>query len=206
MKVNTELMLPECYYHVYNRGINGEQLFKQERNFDYFLQQYAKYIEPVATTFAYVLMGNHFHFLIRIKDEKEIRQNLSPKADKRIELIISNQFAKLFNSYAQAINKQENRTGGLFEEPYRRIPVGSEAYAAQMVYYIHYNPQKHKFVTDFKTYPHSSYHAFVSPKPTRIPREQVFEWFGGRETFLAYHGAAQDFDKDWFDKYWIEID
>ena len=134
MKTHTQPMLPEYYYHIFNRGINGEQLFKQERNYDYFLKKYAHFIEPIATTYAYVLMGNHFHFLVRLKTEAEIRQNVAPQSDKSIQHIISHQFARLFSSFAQAINKQEKRTGSLLEEAFRRIPVGSEVYAAQMVY------------------------------------------------------------------------
>ncbi len=206
MKTHTELLKPEYYYHIYNRGINGEQLFKQERNYDYFLKQYAKYIEPIATTYAYVLMGNHFHFLISIKSEEQIRKHIPSKPDVPIEHIISQQFSKLFNSYAQAINKQEKRTGGLFEEPFRRILIGSEAYAAQMVYYIHFNPQKHKFVADFKTYPHSSYASFVQKGFTRIPREQVFEWFGGINAFFAYHDETHLFDEDWLKDNPLEFD
>ena len=207
-KINTQLMHPEGYYHIYNRGINGEQLFKQERNYFYFLKQYSKYIEPIAITFAYVLMGNHFHFFIQIKKAEEMRQNLISTSDKSIESIISNQFAKLFNSYAQAINNQEQRTGGLFEETFRRIPVNSIRYAAQVVYYIHFNPQKHKFVSDFKNYPYSSYDAFIRTGFTRIPREQVFKWFAGKNNFLSYHGETQHFDDecDLVKNNWIEFD
>ncbi|MBN1976347.1 MAG: hypothetical protein JW918_03000, partial [Anaerolineae bacterium] len=56
------------YYHIYNRGNNGENIFIEERNYSYFLGLYAKYIEPIADTFAYVLLRNHFHLLVRIKD------------------------------------------------------------------------------------------------------------------------------------------
>ena len=200
-------MHPGCYYHVYNRGINGEQLFKQPRNYGYFLDKYAKYIEPIATTYAYVLMGNHFHFFIGLKQEETIRQQFPLKSETPIELVISQQFARLFNGYAQAINKQEKRTGALFEDTFRRIPVGTEVYAAQMVYYIHRNPKKHTFVTDFKDYPHSSYRAFTMPKEsTRIPREVVFDWFGGRDTFFAYHGEEKDFGDDWCKDFWVEVD
>ena len=105
MKKNTEQPLrPEHFYHIYNRGINGEKLFKQPRNYPYFLQQYAKYIAPVADTYAYALMGNHFHLLVRIKTEVEIREALAAgtlgvadqakAAQKTIEQIINNQFAK----------------------------------------------------------------------------------------------------------------
>ena len=209
MKSNTSPMHPESYYHIYNRGINGEQIFKEERNYSYFLQQYAKYIEPIAITFAYVLMGNHFHFLIQIKSADEIRENLPTQFGKSVEIIIGQQFAKLFNGYAQAINRQEKRTGGLFEETFRRIPVENIFYAAQVVYYIHFNPQKHKlFVSDFKNYAHSSYYAFLQKGLTRIPREQVFEWFGGKDKFLTYHGEDHDveFENHFIQNNWIEFD
>ncbi len=62
---------PGVYYHIYNRGNNGENLFKEERNYTYFLTLYEKYITPIAFTYAYCLLINHFHILVRIKDEVE---------------------------------------------------------------------------------------------------------------------------------------
>ena len=59
------------YYHIYNRGNNRESLFPQERNYAYFLKLYAKYILPVAVTYAYVLISNHFHLLIRTRTREE---------------------------------------------------------------------------------------------------------------------------------------
>ena len=64
----------ECYYHVYNRGINGESLFREERNYHFFLGKYATYIEPVAETYAYCLLKNHFHLLIRIRSQETLRK------------------------------------------------------------------------------------------------------------------------------------
>jgi REP element-mobilizing transposase RayT len=63
-------LLPGRYYHVLNRGNNRENLFIEERNYAYFLQLYGKYISPIADTFAYCLLRNHFHLLIRVKDDK----------------------------------------------------------------------------------------------------------------------------------------
>lgn len=58
---------PGRFYHVYNRGINGETLFREERNYRYFLNKYAHHVTPVADTYAHCLMPNHFHLLIRIR-------------------------------------------------------------------------------------------------------------------------------------------
>jgi hypothetical protein len=60
------------YYHIYNRGINGEDLFRSNENHEYFLRLYEKYMEVVIDTYAWCLMGNHFHLLIRVKEEDEI--------------------------------------------------------------------------------------------------------------------------------------
>lgn len=50
------------YYHIYNRRNNRETLFRIPRNYHYFMELYAKHISPIADTFAYCLLPNHFHF------------------------------------------------------------------------------------------------------------------------------------------------
>ncbi|WP_423130327.1 transposase [Gaoshiqia sp. Z1-71] len=60
------------YYHIYNRGNNSCNIFREADNYEHFLELYDKYISPVADTFAWVLMPNHFHLLVRIKEEKDI--------------------------------------------------------------------------------------------------------------------------------------
>ena len=52
------------YFHIYNRGVNGENIFKEEKNYYFFLAQYKKYCAPVFETLAYALLKNHFHFNI----------------------------------------------------------------------------------------------------------------------------------------------
>jgi putative transposase len=138
-----EPLLPEQYYHIYNRGINGEPLFREERNYRYFLQLWAKYIEPVAATYAYCLLSNHFHFLVRTRETGPVLKTgpvLNP----------SRQFNNLFIAYAKAFNKAYQRTGGLFESPFQRRRVDHDRYFTALVAYIHRNPQKHGFVDDFR--------------------------------------------------------
>ncbi len=104
----------------------------------------------------------------------------------------SQQFSNFFNSYAKSINQAYGRTGNLFQRPFGRIRVTSEAYFANLVRYIHRNPQKHGFVSDYREYPHSSYQAFCSAKPTRLRRDVVLEWFGGGSDFKKAHDISFD--------------
>lgn len=191
-------LMPDRYYHIYNRGINGQTIFLEERNYTYFLQKYAQYMHPFTDTFAYCLLNNHFHFLIRTKSEEEIRTFINSKqrslrataskpSEKSVSWHLSNAFASLFKSYAQAINKHNRRTGGLFEEPFHRIEVTNEAYFSWLVWYIHFNPQKHGFVDDYRDYLHSSYHSLLLEKNTKLNKKEVIDWFGDKEGYLKFH-------------------
>ena len=179
------------YYHVYNRGNSQENLFFEERNYRYFLKLYAKYIEPIADTYAYCLLRNHFHLLVRIKTVKEqkiletLRVSETPRVFKPKNP--SQQFGNPFNAYAKAINRAYGRTGSLFQNPFGRILVDSDAYLVHLITYIHQNPQKHGFVDDFRVWPYSSYHAMLSEKPTHLKRGEVLAWFAGPAAFQAFH-------------------
>ena len=63
------------FYHIYNRGNNSEKIFFSEENYAYFLKLLTKYIFPVADIYAYCLLNNHFHILVRIKEKNEIEIN-----------------------------------------------------------------------------------------------------------------------------------
>ena len=182
-------------YHLYNRGNNRENIFIEERNYRYFLQLYAKYIEPIAYTFAYCLLRNHFHFLVRIKDlARPVRWAHQAPGQTGVvmrppdrSLNPSRQFSHLCNAYARTINQTYHRTGALFQRPFGRIPVATDAYFARLIVYIHRNPQKHGFVDDFRDWPYSSYHALLSDKPTHLQRQAVLEWFNGAQNVAAMH-------------------
>jgi len=72
MKHYTPELVPDGYYHIFNHAASSENLFRNEANYRVFLKKYAEYISPVADTFAYCLMLNHFHFAFRIKSEAEL--------------------------------------------------------------------------------------------------------------------------------------
>ena len=173
------------YYHIYNRGNNRENIFIEERNYPHFLKLYAKYVEPIADTYAYCLLRNHFHVLVRIKTEEE-QKTLGVSKTPRVSNP-GQQFGNLFNAYAKAINKAYDRTGSLFEHPFGRVEVTSNAHLIWLVIYIHQNPHKHGFVDDFRTWPYSSYQTFLSTRPTRLKRGDVLAWFDGAHGFETSH-------------------
>jgi REP-associated tyrosine transposase len=178
------------YYHIYNRGNNRENIFREERNYAYFMRLYTKYIEPVADTFAYCLLRNHFHVLVRIKTSRVLETREVSAETREVSLEpreVTQQFSNLFNSYAKAINKAYNRTGRLFQERFGKIEVTSDRYFVALIRYIHRNPQKHGLTTDFRDWPYSSYHAHLSDKPTHLKRGEVLAWFDGAEGFAQAH-------------------
>lgn len=192
-----EPILHGNYYHIYNRGNNGIDIFLETENYYHFLRLYSKYIEPIAETFAWCLLKNHFHVLVRIKEKEEINTTeLSYSTVENPKIIDpSRQFSHFFNAYTQAINKRHNRTGSLFERTFERKLVSSEIYFQQLIFYIHNNPVHHGFVEKMSFYPWSSYETILSNKPTRLKRNDVIALYGDAENFIFYHNQEQDLNE-----------
>lgn len=172
----------DTYYHIFNRGVNKENIFFEECNYPFFLDLMKKHIEPVADVFAYCLLENHFHLLVRIKAEEEIStEQIVPQT---VNQNPSACFSNLFNAYAKTINKTYGRTGSLFQHPFHRVEVTDDAQFTAVVRYIHLNPQKHGFIDDFRNWPYSSYESLTNFRPTWLKRNVVYEWFGGHDAFI----------------------
>jgi putative transposase len=195
---------PAEFYHVYNRTNNKEPLFLDDADREVFLKKYAEYLAPFVHTFAYCLLGNHFHLLIAVKTEVEIVAALEqlPKSERSvvqkefliasesersIEKVVSAQFSRLFISYAVSFNNKWKRSGNLLHRPFKRVLVQNDDHLVWLVYYINSNPRKHKIRMDFENYPWSSFLALASDKPTNLNRQNVHYWFGGWEAFLKFH-------------------
>lgn len=171
-------------YHVYNRGVNREELFKEERNYPYFLKLVRRHIHPVADIYAYCLLRNHFHLLVRMRMRSEIRKSA---AEPLHNLSLGRHFGNCFNAYTKAVNAAYRRTGCLFERPFKRKPVESPDYFRQLIVYIHRNPQKHGLVSDFADWPYSSFGRFEDDADPVIECSTVVSSFGNLEAFRGAH-------------------
>ena len=185
---------PEKFYHIWNRGNNRENLFYNSANYEYFLRMYAEMLDPVVETYAFCLLPNHFHLLIRTRTfPRSIEVSPWGETSKKANPV-SQAFQRLFTAYSQAINVQQHRTGSLFQKPFKRLEVKSSKQLANLVHYIHTNPQRHRIIDDFRQYPWSSYERILLTKPSKLKKEEVLAWFNNKENYLNYH--VQDIDLD----------
>lgn len=144
------------FYHIYNRGNNGENVFIQARNYAYFMELWWRHTFLTAETYAYCLMRDHFHAAVYIK---EADQNARPPGTGKVLSALkepSRYFSNFFNAAARGVNLATGRRGALFERPFERKPVTGTAYLVRLVLYIHQNPQRHGFVKDFRDWEYSS--------------------------------------------------
>lgn len=145
---------PGRCFHVYNQGNNRQQIFMRPENYQYFLRLTIKYILPCGELHAFCLMPNHFHLLLRthaISCEKIRVGGLElPRLLNGVRL--------LQTTYAQAINKQEQRTGSLFRQKAKFLEIVPErdAHGAHIIHYLHNNPVKAGLVTEATDWPYSS--------------------------------------------------
>lgn len=209
MKEKIAELLSESTYHIYNRANGSEKLFITEDNYRYFLEKYVKYINPIGESLCYCLMPNHFHFIIRIRDEIAIEKaiiNKTPKAltgfqtlsglnnvqkNRLMSDFISRQFSNLFNGYSKAFNKENNRKGGLFMRPFKRIQVTDEIYLRKLVRYIHFNPVEANLCNRPDEWRFSSYSSILSESATFFAKEKTINLFGDVVNFINIHKVSQ---------------
>jgi hypothetical protein len=207
------------YYHIFNRGSNRQNIFYLPRNYDYFLKLLKDFLSEYVYFLAYSLMPNHFHLIIKVRDEIHLKKkpegtvlskngsvapqdrgnrSFLPKNgslltdETEIGKIVSNQFKRLFITYAMAINNQENRVGNLFDPKYKRLLIENQDYLEYAIFYPHFNPEKHGVSSDFKNYKYSSFKAINGKGKTSMARDFVLELFGGKEEFLNYHNVLHE--------------
>jgi REP element-mobilizing transposase RayT len=206
-------------YHIFNHANGFENVFRDDENYRYFLEKYEVYIVPIAETYAYCLLPNHFHLVIRIRKREVIEElirnkkntasinNLSKSdncskgpdvekvviADEEIERFLSKQFANLFSSYAQSFNKMYKRMGSLFIKNFRREPILNKQHFINAIIYTHRNPIHHGFYTYYSGWGYTSYCKILETKSELVEVEKILKIFGSRDQFIEIH--QQNLDK-----------
>lgn len=215
--MQTEQLKNGEFYHIYNRGIDGCDLFREEANYQQFLWLLDKYLSPVAEIYAWVLMPNHFHLLIRIKENIRYKFSGSKEFDDPVKFeehkwetveffegehqvdqkipLPHLHISHLMNAYSKYFNKRYERHGALFERAFKRKQILFDKYLKHVILYIHNNPVHHGFCSHPVEYPWSSYLTCVSIKPTKIKRDAVLGWFDSEANFKVLHNEKIDLER-----------
>jgi len=142
-------------YHIYNRGVEGRDIFMEPRDYKRFLlglivfntetpiqisrlklndaeigpQQQEQETEMLASILAYVLMKNHVHLLIYCHNEEKLALFLQ----------------KIFVGYTMYFNAKYGRRGVLFQSGSQSKHISDHRYLSHMINYIHLNPLDYIF-------------------------------------------------------------
>ena len=196
---NTKTLLEaDQYFHIFNHAVGEENLFNHEANYIFFLQKLKEYLQYYVDFYAYCLMPNHFHLIVRIKGSERIFAELRKKSRfveskaKEQDFIaksVSQRFSNLYNSYAQAYNKENNRKGSLFNNRFKREPIVNEEYLRKVIVYVHNNPVTAGISPTPDSWPFSSFNSICSKSPSLIKRKEVIELFEDLNNFKFCHSA-----------------
>ena len=204
-----EKLQPNCSYHIFNHANGFENIFTVDDNYRFYLDKYQQYILPIAETYAYCLLPNHFHLVVRIRRKEVIEEvyrnfkstNFSKVpnfgkvensgkveiTDNIIEQFISKQFANLFSCYTQSFNKVNKRRESLFLKNFRREPIENKAYFLNAVIYTHRNPAHHAFCDRYTDWSYTSFCEIKERNSQMIEVEKLLRMFGGRDSFIDLH-------------------
>jgi REP element-mobilizing transposase RayT len=144
---------PGILHHVMVRGIERTALFRDDRDSADFVGRVAALAAAGAwTVYAWALVGNHAHLLVRTGTRPLPRSLRS-----------------LLTGYAGAFNRRHSRTGHLFQNRYKSVVVEEEGYLLELVRYLHLNPLRAGRVPDLRAlarYPWTGHSALCG----RLPR------------------------------------
>jgi putative transposase len=191
MPRQARLDAPGVLHHVWARGIERTQIFRDDKDRDGFVNRLIRLVERRAFfIYAWVLIPNHFHLLVRT--------GTTP---------LSRAMQRLLTGHSGSFNRRHRRAGHLFQSRYRSTVCEDDPYFLELVRYIHLNPIRAKLVKDLKeleAYPYSGHSALVGTIPSLWQETgQVLSRFGetrleairGYREFVAeglHHGGRPD--------------
>ena len=176
----------ECFYHVYNRGINKQIIFHDDDDKEFFINLLARYLAPESVIdqhgniyktynnklelLCYCLMDNHFHLMF-YQNEKGV---------------LKDYMQSIANSYIRYFNTKYERRSPLFESRYKSSLIETQPYLEHITRYIHLNPK------DWQTYKYSSLPYYLNEEsPEWFKPEKILELFDG-ESYLEFMKDYED--------------
>ena len=153
-------------------------IFFVEENYKYLTRLVERNFKKYGITIiAYCFMPNHYHFLLRLETE----------------LLLSKFINVLFNTYVQALNRQQNRTGALFEGRFKHILVDEWKYLIHLCRYIHLNPVKAGLVSTPEEWAYSNYKVWIGARNGILKDDNFIQgYFESRERYSEFVNDIED--------------
>jgi len=209
--VKREIVTGEIF-HVLNRGVDNREIFLEEEDYFRFIHNLFEFNDPspvfnlsyylnrlqsidfvnqyikkprklIVEILAFCLMPNHFHLLLRQREEGGLTKFMR----------------KIGVGYANYFNQKYQRSGALFQGRFKLILVKEETHFIHLPYYIHFNPLDLKMpdwrkgeienyqnaIKFLESYRWSSHLDYLSKKnfPSVTQREFLLKIFGGSENY-----------------------
>lgn len=139
--------ITNSYYHIYNRGVDGRTIFKDDKDYRRFIhslyefndKQFALPLsrmtkeqsvlralrrQPLVNILCFCLMPNHFHLIL----------------EQIVDSGITKFMRKLGTGYTMYFNTKYKRNGVLFQGKFKAIAIETDEYLLHLSRYIHLNP------------------------------------------------------------------
>lgn len=192
----------DSFYHVYNRGVNKNRVFKDDEDYRVYLNLLKRYLseEPqihpkngIYPSFykqvellAFCLMPNHYHLLLYQKQDGGVKELLR----------------SLGTSYGMYFNKKYKRVGPVFQGRFRAVLVQNDIYLQHISRYIHLNPKS------YAHWEYSSYNYYIGDKRAQwIKPGRILELFNSHneykkflENYVDYKNTLDDLEHELADK------
>ena len=146
---------PGSLHHVFNRAVDKQTIFYTDKDYKYFFEKIEFYkIKTKIEILAYVVLPNHWHFLIK---EPESTPGVgNPRCSALIRFV-----SNLTNSYAKHYNSMHDRTGVVFQGRVKTKLIDNDSYLQTLINYINLNPIKHKIVKNINDWDYTSHHEYI---------------------------------------------
>jgi putative transposase len=168
MPRHARIVAAGAVHHLMVRGIAGNSIFFDDVDRDRFIDRVeGVFTEGRATCYAFALLSNHAHFLIRTGEAPMARL-----------------MRRILTGYAVSFNTRHKRSGHLFQNRYKSILCEEDPYFLQLVRYIHLNPLRVQQVTDLNaldSYPYSGHSSIMGHTRRWLDAEYVLRQFSDKE-------------------------
>ena len=173
------------YYHLYNRGVNRQPIFFEQKNWGYFIKRLRHYCLPdLIEIVAYCLMPNHYHILAYLKDD-----NLSKKIMQPFTV-----------SYTKAVNQQQDRVGPVFQGVFKAKLVDKNEYLLHLSRYIHLNPVLAGIANNPANWTFSSYQDYVGLRHGTLSKPDiVLSQLPSRQAYAKFVHAYSEINREFIE-------